>query len=425
MWDKAFTYLRPAGVDAVARSAYREAVACCEQALALSEHLPETREGLEQAIDLHLDLRASLHAMGELDRGFEHLREAERSARTLNDRRRLGFASVYLAHYYWLKLRLPEACGFGQTALAIGEALPDSCLAVAASFYLGLTSASSGVYREAGDFYQMGLRALGDDRGRERCGLMGFPAAMVRGRLAEALAERGEFRRGLAHGQEALRIAEDLDHPYSLGMACHSLGFLYGAKGDLEQAAGLLERGLALADRWNLTVFVPTFSTPLGRVYALMGRSSEAISILRSTTEQFASMYSRRAPNCMINLGEAFALGGQLDEAFSLAREALTVAREHGQRGIEGWGLRLLAEIAAHRDPPGVTESEGYYRQAVGLAEELGMQPLVARCHLGLGELYKKTGEHENAKTELDAAAGLFHAMEMTFWLERAENALA
>src|SRR5262249_36747849 len=168
VWNKAATYLRAAGVDAMARSAYRDATKCLEQALALLQRLPENREGLEQAIDVRLDLRASLHAMGELDRGFECLRQAERSARALNDRRRLGFASVYLAHYKWLKNRLTEAWSSGQTAFAIGEALADSPLLVAASFYLGVTCAKSGDFGEAKVFFQTGLRALGDDRGRER-----------------------------------------------------------------------------------------------------------------------------------------------------------------------------------------------------------------------------------------------------------------
>ena len=126
----------------------------------------------------------------------------------------------------------------------------------------------------------------------------------------------------------------------------------------------------------------------------------------------------------MINLGDALARARSLDEAHALASRALTLAREHGQRGVESWGLRLLAEIAAHRDPPSATESEDYYRQTFGLAEALGMQPLVARCHLGLGELYRKSGAPEKARTELATAAGLFRSMEMTFWLEQAEGEL-
>jgi tetratricopeptide (TPR) repeat protein len=125
-----------------------------------------------------------------------------------------------------------------------------------------------------------------------------------------------------------------------------------------------------------------------------------------------------------MNLGETLSRAGALDQALSLACEALALAREHGQRGVEGWGLRLLAEIAAHRDPPSLTESEDYYRQARGLAADLGMQPLVARCHLGLGELYKRSRSLEKALAQLTAAAGLFRSIEMTFWLAQAEAEL-
>jgi len=52
------------------------------------------------------------------------------------------------------------------------------------------------------------------------------------------------------------------------------------------------------------------------------------------------------------------------------------------------------------------------------------MQSLVARCHLGLGEVYRKSGAYEKAKAELTAAAGLFRSMEMTFWVGRAEGEL-
>src|SRR5262249_13830419 len=148
-------------------------------------------------------------------------------------------------------------------------------------------------YRQAGEFFEAGLTALGDDRTRERCGLMGFPAVMIPARFAEALAERGEVRSGLAHAQAALEIAQPRQRPYSLLMAWHGVGLLYGVKGDLTKAAGLLERGLGLAERWNLPTWAANLSVPLGYVYSLVGRSSEAISLLRSTIERFGTMYGR------------------------------------------------------------------------------------------------------------------------------------
>lgn len=77
LWGKAVTYFRQAGQKALARSANREAVSCFEQALAAQRHLPETRETLEQAIDLRFDLRAALYPLGEFERIEGRLREAE------------------------------------------------------------------------------------------------------------------------------------------------------------------------------------------------------------------------------------------------------------------------------------------------------------------------------------------------------------
>jgi hypothetical protein len=124
-------------------------------------------------------------------------------------------------------------------------------------------------------------------------------------------------------------------------------------------------------------------------------------------------------------LGEAYLLADQNEAARVCAGRAVTLAREGGQRGNEAYALRLLGEIVAHAQPPETEPAEGYYHQAVTLGEELGMRPLVAHCHLGLGTLYQKIDSDEQAQTELTMAAEMYRAMEMTFWLEKAEAALA
>ena len=81
-------------------------------------------------------------------------------------------------------------------------------------------------------------------------------------------------------------------------------------------------------------------------------------------------------------------------------------------------------EIAAHGDLPNVEQAEDYYRQALALAAELGMRPLVAHCHLGLGTLYRRTGDSARAQEHLTAATTMYREMGMTFWLEKAEAVL-
>jgi tetratricopeptide (TPR) repeat protein len=118
-------------------------------------------------------------------------------------------------------------------------------------------------------------------------------------------------------------------------------------------------------------------------------------------------------------------LAGRLGDAVPLAQHALDLSRDHKERGNEASALQLLGEIAAHRDPPEVEQAEDQYRQALALAEELGMRPLVAHCHRGLGTLYTKSGQREEARTELATAIEMYRAIDMTFWLPETEAALA
>ena len=94
------------------------------------------------------------------------------------------------------------------------------------------------------------------------------------------------------------------------------------------------------------------------------------------------------------------------------------MARERGQRSGEARALWLLGDVTARRDPP--EHAEGHYRDA--LAEELGMCPLLAHCHLGLGTLYRRAGKGEQAREHLTTAATMYREMDMTYWLDKAET---
>jgi tetratricopeptide (TPR) repeat protein len=163
----------------------------------------------------------------------------------------------------------------------------------------------------------------------------------------------------------------------------------------------------------------------LGAAYTLSGRVADAVPLLTRAMEQSTAMemvcYQAL---CHLSLGEAHLLAGRLEAAYALAERALAPAYEHQERGYQGYALRLLGDIAARREPPERDQAGEYYCQALALAEELGMQPLVAHCHLGLGKFYAQSGHRTEARTELAAAVELYRAMEMTFWLPQAEAAL-
>jgi tetratricopeptide (TPR) repeat protein len=164
----------------------------------------------------------------------------------------------------------------------------------------------------------------------------------------------------------------------------------------------------------------------LGAAYTLAGRVADAVPLLTQALAQTTAMGRVTFQAfCSLSLGEAQLLAGRLEEAHALAERALALTRARQERGNEAYALRLLGEIAAHREPLESALAEDHYLQTLALAGELGMRPLMAHCHLHLGNLYLKSGRLDKARAELSTAIERYRAMEMTFWLPEAERALA
>jgi tetratricopeptide (TPR) repeat protein len=425
VWDKALTHFRAAGLRAMRLSAYREASACFEQALEALARLPETRQNQEEGVDLRFALRNSLLPIAELDRIHGCLVEAERLARTLDDRRRLGWLSVYMSHHLRTAGHSREASVCANTAQSLGETLGDPALRLDANLSLGAARLSLGDYRAAAELFRGVARPLDDDQGSAAAAHSALPAALARAYLAQALGELGEFEDAIAWGAEAILMAEALDDPLSLAYACLRQGRVYGHKGDFQQATGLLERSCALSRNWQITFTKPIAVGDLGLAYVLMGRVTEGISLLHQAMD--ASEYAcgeGDKPRLLIRFAEACLLAGRVAEAHMHAGAALARTSERGDRGYEARALRLLGAVAAHSEFLDVGHSEARYREAITLAAELGMRPLQARCHAGLGMLHRRSGSARSASQHLGIAARMFRELEMTFWLEQMDAEL-
>ena len=423
VWNKALPYCCQAGAKAGDRSAHREAVACFEQALTALRHLPETRATIAQGIDIRFDLRNALQALGAYERIFTYMGEAQTLAEALEDEPRLARVSGYLAAYFNVVGRYDRAIASCQHALALATALGDMTLQVSAHQQLGLAYVSLGDYQHAMEFLGRNVASLEGIRASEHFGRLGLPSVISRLFLASCLCELGAFAEAIAHGEEAVRIAEAVEHPYSRIRAYGYLGGLYLRKGHIQQAVPVLERGLSLchaADIWSMPI-----APALGLAYALSGRVAEAQAQLAQAIERLPSWNLGAHWALGPLLGEAALLAGRIEEALTHATRALEFASTSKQRGNQAWLLRLLGEIAARREHVESESAEAHFRQALVLADELGMRPLVAHCHLGLGELYATSGRRAEARAELSAAIELYRAMDMTFWLPQTEAALA
>jgi tetratricopeptide (TPR) repeat protein len=170
----------------------------------------------------------------------------------------------------------------------------------------------------------------------------------------------------------------------------------------------------------------PIIASLLSVTYALAGRTAEALPLLDQMLERVVTgnrifCYAL----VLTELSEALLLVGRVDEASALTERLLGLSHTHTGHGYQAHAYRLLGDVARRRKPPDADQAATHYHQALALAEELGMRPLQAHCHLGLGMLYVNTGQREQARTELSTAIELYRDMDMTFWLPQAEAALA
>ena len=243
--------------------------------------------------------------------------------------------------------------------------------------------------------------------------------------LVWCLAQIGKFAEGATRGTEEVRIAEEFGQPYTLIYAYAGLGDLYLHRGDFYLAARLLEQGLELCRAGNIRRLFVFVASRLGSAYARLGRVVEAVPLLEQAVERTVSMSMiGHQPISLAWLSEAYLLAGRVDDALSRAERALHLSRTHKEQGNEAWALRLLGEIAVHRDPAAPTKAEDYYRQALELADKLEMRPLVSHCHLGLGKLCRRREESKQAREHLTTATAMYREMDMRFWLEKAEAEL-
>jgi transcriptional regulator with AAA-type ATPase domain/tetratricopeptide (TPR) repeat protein len=421
VWDKAVIHLRQAGNSAAARSANREAVARFEQALAALARLPSSRHVTEQAIDLRFELRNPLHLLAEFGRLFDHLREAQALSESINDQWRLGWVFSYLTQTLRLTGAADQAIESGERAVAIAEARGDFNLQVATEFHLGSAYEDLGDYRRAIEILGRVVERVQGDRLYERFGLSGLPAVVARAHLMCCLAELGEFAEGAKRGAEGNRIAEEVYDPHGLVNAEFGAATIRIIKGEFAEAIPGLEHGLGLCQSANLLLMSPRVAAALGYAYARSGRIREALPLLERAVEEADSLRLTNMQSTFLAwLGETCFMAGRPEDALRLAETAHTRALEQKEQGHEAHALRLLGELMARREPPDLDKSRDCYGRALALADELGMRPLVAQCHLALGRLDRRTGERANGVRHLDLAVTLFHEMEMRFWLDEA-----
>jgi class 3 adenylate cyclase/tetratricopeptide (TPR) repeat protein len=421
--EKAAHYLRQAGARAAARSAVQDARVWFEQALDILNSLPESQAAMEQAFEIHLELRLVLRQLGEGRQMLDHLREAEAISERLKDDLRRGRVCAFMTTVLSTFDELDEAFVTGNRALEIARRLGDLRLRIVTTSCLEQAYYYRGDYERVVEIATENLAALPAEWAHEYFGLAVPASVFTRGWLIMSLIELGRFSEAVKYEAEVIGLAEPTEHAHTIVWARLAASMLHLFKGEWAKAHLLVEQCMRRRSL-DVAVLLPWAVTSSAWALAQIGEAGEAL----RRVQEAEPLLERQTTRGVVGhrswsycaAGRACLLLGRLDEARRLG--ARSIESSQRQPGFRAHALFLLGDLAAHPDEFDAESGEAHYRQALALARSHGMRPLVAHCHLGLSKLHRRTGKAEQARENLTAATTMYREMGMDFWLEQGKG---
>lgn len=381
VWEELAVAAGTAGRRAASRSAYVEAAVFFRQGIEACERLPRSDDILAREIDLRFALRSSLFPTAGIDGSLENSTQAERLARQLGDKRRLGWATAFLAKDLQLVGKPSAALVAAARALEFSEDDPD--LTIAAQYFAGQAAYSRGDYLKAVNTLRALISTL---EARDSAAWTGTPGPSIiffRAWLIWSLARLGETVEAETAAAEMRRLADAADLPLCRTIAHLSEGFALAFAGRMPEAEATLRVSLSLCRKWELFAWSTNISSCLGHVLSHLGEFEEGFELLEQAAER-----TRRSgilvshANELAWLAEAHRLAGHADQAARQAEEAVKVACSHEERGNEALARVVLGEALA--DLGSFVAGKAHWATALRLATESGMAPLIQRCRANL-----------------------------------------
>lgn len=386
VWDKAVQYLRQAGNSAARRSAFKEAEHWHRSAIEAWGHLPDGHGKSELGFDVRMELYVSVLTFGDITPVFEVLEAAEALAVSIADDERVARVCGCLAQAYWWIADYPKAVALAQRALSV---IRES----RALMTLAWTTSALGDLKAALKYLEEVLTIM---RPLPTAVLVrdGRPSSTVMALVWITICrgELGEIEEGLAHAREAVRIAEEIDQPWSRVAASYALGTILIKRGSFLEAIAVLEQGQRLCREYLIPGWAMTTGWMLGYAYALNGEPRRGALILEGVVRASrATRCNTRLSTRLAYLAEAELMDGNAGRASELAQEALELAARYGEQPAESNVRRLLGDIAwqANGDE---AAARAQYEQALAIARRHSMRPLEAQCLDGLRNLRGKFG---------------------------------
>jgi DNA-binding SARP family transcriptional activator/tetratricopeptide (TPR) repeat protein len=366
-----------------------QAIELASQALGLLNAEPPTPQRDERELALRTTLGASLVAL----RGYGAAEVHDVYLRALELCERIGTRPDPpvlrgLALVNITRGDLQRAYELGEQLVALGEREDESMVRVEGNYVLGVTSFWLGEFATARDQLERAIAEYAPEDARLHVALYSQdPRIVCLSRLAYALSFLGEAERAEQHAQEALRLAEKLEHPFSLAYALNFAVWLAIDRGDEPCARERAERMAGLAEEQQLGFLQPMGVIYRGWMLAGDGSTEEALALIGAGLDAYsASGWSLYRPYSLALLARVCLDAGRNEDARAAISEALELSERIGQRSHEAQLHLLMGELILADGGDRATATE-HLSSALDVARRQGAVPLEQRAAEALDRL--------------------------------------
>jgi class 3 adenylate cyclase/tetratricopeptide (TPR) repeat protein len=401
--DKAIRYLREAGAKALKRSAYQEATEFLRQALTLLESLPETSATLREALGVRMVLGPAVMALGSY--ASADVEAIYRQALELCDRLDDSSQRFPVLWGLWYvnhgRGKYEQALELAQQGLSLARQVSDPAYLLEAHHSLWSTSLAIGEATEASDYCRQGL-ALYDATERRPWWLYGThdPGVCGHGMLSLAWWLLGRPGDALIETADALQLARELQHPFSMMIAFHGAANVYYHVGNAETAVEVANTAVALGRAHGFPVWPERIAAILGRLLVEQGRIDEGLPMAEEAVKHAAAMglTSWQEDVSVTLLAGAYGIAEQPDKGIEII-QPLVARRPAGFYLPEIY--RIYGELQLQRSTSAAPEAEQRFRQAIHLARARRETSLELRAATSLARLLHRNGKRGDARAEL------------------------
>jgi predicted ATPase len=404
------------GQRALAHSANVEAIANFRNALQLLNALPETPERTKQEIDIQLALGIPLIAV----QGYASEETREAFSRALALCLQLGnmpeyFQALYgLCMHSWMCAKHDDALPMAEEFLLRSRALSDPALLMVAHRVMGSMLLTIGDFQSSASHFEETIK-LSTSRGKQP--LSGL--YMVEPQVASLLLLSwdlwilGRPHQSVLRVSEALALAQDLGHPYTIAFAHYMTSVVHLLRGDAARAFESAEKSFEMSQEQRFSLYVILSRISRGRALGDLGRVEEArAEIVRGLYEARRNGVGFMLPMMDSWLADMHAKAGENESALSIVEGALANIGDVTGRAWEAELHRQRAQILVALNPSKVGEAESHLKKSIEVARGQSAKSLELRAATSLAELWRTQGRSDEARALLEPICRWFEGVE-------------